>query len=30
MNEYWENVASGANIDEAIQTAIETYAIYLQ
>lgn len=30
MGEYWQNLASGAKIDEAIQTAIETYSIYIQ
>ena len=30
MNEFWRNVASGADVDECIQTAIDTYAIYMQ
>lgn len=30
MNEFWRNVASGADVDEAIETAIEAYSIYMQ
>ena len=30
MNEFWRNVASGADVDEAIETAVEAYSIYMQ
>lgn len=30
MNEFWRNIASGADVDQAIETAIETYSIYIQ
>lgn len=30
VNEFWRNIASGTDVDQAIETAIETYSIYMQ
>lgn len=30
INEFWRNIASGTDVDQAIETAIETYSIYMQ
>lgn len=30
INEFWRNIASGVAVDQAIETAVETYSIYIQ
>lgn len=30
INEFWRNIASGVDVDQAIETAVETYSIYIQ